>query len=271
MIHMKSTFKNKNHRSVSYPGTPALPAAAILLFIAVSIFSLSSFLFGKVQVSADPERPVRILCYGDSNTYGFDPDPNEDRYPENVRWTGVLQEKLGENYQIIEEGRNGRTAGYRLDATPMYPEEGPEDLTARLENHQPVDILVIMLGTNDCLPALGLSAEDITDGIDVLIRAAEDWADQNGTARPSFVIIAPPVMDDDILDTPYATPKTEEYIRKARALPALYSQLAEAHGGIFVDACDSIELSPLDQVHLTEKGHAQLAELLAHALHDTRR
>ena len=263
---MKSTYKNRNQRSVDHPGTPSLPTAAILLVIVMSVLCVSSFFFGKVPVSADPKRPIRILCYGDSNTYGFDPSPYNERYPESVRWPGILQETLGENYQIIEEGKNGRTTGYRLSVAAMNPEDGPQDLVSRLENHQPVDILVIMLGSNDSLPAYGMSEEDIAAGMEDLISATEEWADQNGAACPSFVIVAPPVMNEAILDTPYATPEVEEFIRKVRGIGDLYSQLAEAHGGIFVDARNGIELSDLDLIHLTEKGHAQLAELLVHAL-----
>ena len=224
------------------------------------------FICGFPRVFADPEQPVRVMCYGDSNTYGFDPDPHADRYPESVRWTGVLQEQLGDGWQIIEEGKNGRTTGYQPDSLFMVNEEGPEDLVSRLEAHQPVDVLIIMLGTNDCIPSYGLSAEEVAAGMEELILAAEAWAEQNGTACPSILLVAPPVMDDSILHTSAGSQEAADYIRKVRKIGDLYRQLAEKHGCLFADARDGIELSSLDFLHLTEKGHAQLAALLKQTL-----
>ena len=206
------------------------------------------------------------MCYGDSNTYGFDPAPYADRYPESVRWTCLLQEQLGDSWQIIEEGKNGRATGYRTDSVFMVDEEGPEDLVSRLEALQPVDFLILMLGTNDCLPAYGLGAEEVAAGMETLILSAETWADQNGIACPSILLVAPPVMDDSILNTSAGSQEAADYIRKVRKLSDLYSQLAEEHECIFADARDGIELSSLDHLYLTEKGHAQLAALLKQTL-----
>ena len=214
-----------------------------------------------VPLYADTEHPVRILCYGDSNTYGYDPDPYTDRYPESVRWTGILQEKLGDEYLIIEEGKNGRTTGYRPDADVSFTEDGPQDLLYRFEMHQPVDMLVIMLGSNDCVPKYGLTSEDVATGMDALITAVEEWASQNRSEPPAFLIVAPPVLDEEILNTPLGTPETAEFIQKLNELGGLYQQIAQNHGCDFANARD-IELSDLDHIHLTEEGHVQLADLL---------
>lgn len=210
---------------------------------------------------AEAVRAVRILCYGDSNTYGYDPDPANDRYPVSRRWTGILQDRLGVNFQIIEEGKNGRATGYFPDGRTAAPQEGPEDLTARLEKHQPVDILVIMLGTNDCAPGRGLQAEDIAAGMEALVIAAETWADQNETARPEIVIAAPPATNENILRVSYATQDAEDMYYKTRAIGELYKDIAERHGCLFADARDA-EVSGLDCTHLTETGHRQIADLL---------
>ena len=238
------------------------PFAVILPLIAASLL----YFCGNTRVFAGPEQPVRVVCYGDSNTYGFDPDPYADRYPESVRWTCVLQEQLGNGWQIIEEGKNGRATGYRMDSVFMVNEEGPEDLVSRLEAHQPVDMLILMLGTNDCLPSYGLSAEEVAAGMEALILAVKAWAGQNGTVCPTILLVAPPVMDDSILQTSAGSQETAEYIRKVRELGDLYRQLAEKHACLFADARDGIELSSLDHLHLTEKGHAQLAALLKRTL-----
>ena len=87
-----------------------------------------------------------ILCYGDSNTYGLMPD-SPDRYPRDVRWTGILQKKLGEDYYVIEEGLSGRTTLW--DDPIEEHKNGKKYLLPCLETHKPLDLVVIMLGTND--------------------------------------------------------------------------------------------------------------------------
>ena len=87
-----------------------------------------------------------ILCYGDSNTYGYNPS-NGFRYPENVRWTGRLQSALGEGYKIIEEGCNGRTTIF--DDPLEGWKNGLGYLRPCLNSHKPVDIVIMMLGSND--------------------------------------------------------------------------------------------------------------------------
>ena len=89
----------------------------------------------------------RILCFGDSNTYGYRPDTGE-RYPEDIRWTGILKNRLRERgIEIIEEGLVGRTTVFE-DSLRMG-RRGIDYLVPLLESHAPIDKLVLMLGTND--------------------------------------------------------------------------------------------------------------------------
>lgn len=81
-----------------------------------------------------------ILCYGDSNTYGYNP-VNGLRYPKDVRWTGVLQKLLGEQYAVIEEGCNGRTTVFEDIAEPW--KEGLGYLKPCLNTHKPIDLSLI--------------------------------------------------------------------------------------------------------------------------------
>ena len=93
-----------------------------------------------------------ILCFGDSNTWGYDPTSNlSQRYPIDVRWTSVLQKQLGAEYRIIEEGLNGRTTCKNLeDPDPMAPFlSGSEALPVILQTHRPLDLVIMILGTND--------------------------------------------------------------------------------------------------------------------------
>ena len=112
----------------------------------------------------------RILCYGDSNTWGYDAAA-DDRFPEEVRWTGVLQQLLGEGFRVIEEGQPGRTTVW--DDPIEEHRNGKTALYSVLESQSPVDLVVLMLGTNDLKPRFSLNAFDIAAGLERL----RDWVD----------------------------------------------------------------------------------------------
>ena len=99
-----------------------------------------------------------ILCYGDSNTYGLKSDL-VSRYPRNVRWTGILQEKLGSEYYVIEEGLGGRTTVWD-DPVEDY-KNGKKYLLPCLDSHKPLDLVIIMLGTNDLKSRFSVTPFDI--------------------------------------------------------------------------------------------------------------
>ena len=234
------------------------------LFLTALIFTALLFcplISGKPSARAEEDRPVRIMCYGDSNTYGYDPDPGNDRYPASERWTGILQERLGGSCEIIEEGKNGRKTGYPDSITAAASEEGPQDLEARLEKNRPVDILVIMLGTNDCIPSAGLSAEEIAEGMEALVSAAEDQADEDGIPRPSVILVVPAAFNDELMER-YPSQDIKEMIEKSHRIGDLYKEIAAKHNCLFVDGRDCVETSSLDGSHLTANGHRQLAGIL---------
>ncbi len=100
-----------------------------------------------------------VLCYGDSNTWGSDPETGE-RFAPDVRWPGVLRRSLGEGYWVIEEGLGGRTT-VRDDPIEGAHKNGRAYLRACLESHKPIDLMTIMLGTNDLKARFAASASDI--------------------------------------------------------------------------------------------------------------
>src|SRR5512143_1112361 len=108
-----------------------------------------------------------ILCFGDSNTWGYNPETAE-RYPPDVRWTGVLQQKLGAQYRVIEEGLNGRTTVWD---DPVQPgRNGRIYLGPCLESHRPLDAVVLFLGLNDLKVRFSATAEDIAKGAGALVE-----------------------------------------------------------------------------------------------------
>ena len=131
----------------------------------------------------------RVLCYGDSNTWGYDP-VTKDRLDHDLRWTGVLRTMLGGGYTIIEEGLNGRTTvwddpieGYKNGRTYLIP---------CLETHRPLDLVVLMLGTNDLKQRFSLSAFDIAQGASVLVREIQASVAGIGGRAPLVLLMAPP-------------------------------------------------------------------------------
>lgn len=108
----------------------------------------------------------RILCFGDSNTYGYIPG-GTGRYSEDIRWTGRLQKRLSSEAIIIEEGLCGRTTVFQDEL--RIGRRGVELLPVLLESHAPLDLVTVMLGTNDCKTVYGASAEVIGKGIEKII------------------------------------------------------------------------------------------------------
>ena len=109
---------------------------------------------------------MNILCFGDSNTWGYKPDKT-GRFDENTRWTALLQKKLGPEYHIIEEGLCGRTTVFQDELRESR--RGLDMIGVTVEMHNPLDLVIIMLGTNDCKTRYGASASVIARGLDQVV------------------------------------------------------------------------------------------------------
>ncbi|MFZ4768284.1 MAG: GDSL-type esterase/lipase family protein, partial [Roseimicrobium sp.] len=135
-----------------------------------------------------------ILCYGDSNTWGFVPESITEafprRHPRDVRWTGVLQRELGAEYHVIEEGQNGRTTVH--DDPINLHRNGRTYLPACLESHKPIDLVVLMLGTNDLKAMFGLSAPEIAAGAGQLATVILRSDTGPHATAPKILLVAPP-------------------------------------------------------------------------------
>ncbi len=201
-----------------------------------------------------------ILCLGDSNTHGYCADPADCadggiRFNESERWTCLLQQKLGEGYLVTEEGLSGRTTVF---PDPLH--ESMDALSvayALLKSHETVDLLIIMLGTNDTKDRLGMNAACIGLGMDRLVRkcmSVDCWGDHNS----NILIVAPPPIGDQIQDPCMGT----TCAAKSRELAKYYQERARLLGCHFMDAA-GCEFNSIDFMHLTRQGHAQLADRLA--------
>ena len=202
-----------------------------------------------------------IVCFGDSNTHGYCADPNDsethsDRFSENERWTCLLQKALGEEYYVIEEGLSGRTTVFD---DPLHEKmSGLDSIYSCLMSHEPVDLLIIMLGTNDCKERFGANAAAIAVGLQRLILKAKTvpaWT----SGKPSILIICPPWMREGFHDEVMGLCCVE----KSPLLAQYFAPIAEATECAFLDAEGVAEFNTVDFTHLSRKGHAQLAEKLA--------
>lgn len=200
-----------------------------------------------------------ILCYGDSNTYGYNP-LNGLRYSKDIRWTGCLQKLLGEEYSIIEEGCNGRTAVFE-DPLEGW-KNGFDYLKPCLNSHKPIDIVILMLGSNDLKTTFHATAKNIADGVEVLVDTIKAFTKNKQGFEPVIILLSPPEIGKGICDSPFHYAFDESSILRSKELPEEYRQVAKRKGCIFCKASEYIKPSQVDSLHLMPEEHKKLAEVL---------
>ena len=202
-----------------------------------------------------------IVCLGDSNTHGYCADPNDcadhgNRFNENERWPRVLEKLLGEDYLVLEEGLSGRTTVF---PDPLHEGMPALDVVCPvLMSHEPVDLLVIMLGTNDTKARLGMNAACIALGMGRLVDKCKSVACW-GKHAPNILVICPPHIGRELNDPCMGT----ECAAKSEELAKYMEPAVLARGCCFLDAEGIAEFNKVDYMHLTKKGHADLAAKLA--------
>lgn len=201
----------------------------------------------------------RILCYGDSNTYGY--IPTGGRYDEDTRWPMRLQKLLGEDYAVIEEGFNGRTCVFD-DPVEGGFKSGVEYLPPCLMSHNPLDAVLIMLGTNDTKVRFGMTPMTIGQSMMQLVRTAKLYAVNAAGEAARVVIVAPPPILDNLMQTRHAECFGEQAIAVSAGLSRELRRISKLMRCDFFDAGPYAEVSPLDAVHMTAQGHIRLAEAM---------
>lgn len=194
-----------------------------------------------------------ILCFGDSNTWGYVPGSEGERFPWETRWPGVLQRELGDGYRVIEEGLNGRTT--MLD-NPLQPyRNGRDYLMPCLESHRPLDLVVVFLGTNDLSDRYGLPPIDIARGAATLAQLA-----RQSEGNPQALLLGLPRLGAN-LDESMAGAAV-----KARELPRCF-RIAAAEAGVrLLDLSEHAAYTDLDGIHLDADGHTAVALAVAQAV-----
>ena len=197
----------------------------------------------------------RVLCYGDSNTWGYNP-VTQDRFDKHERWTGQLSQTLGSNYDVIEEGLNGRTTVWD-DPIEGY-KNGCDYLIPCLESHKPLDLVIIFLGVNDLKKRFSLSAYDIAEGAGVLVQIVQK-SNAGVAGAPQVLLLAPPPVAKL---TDFAE-MFEGAEAKSQKFAEHYQRVASALGCPFFDASNVIISSDLDGIHFEQTEHATLGQALA--------
>ena len=209
--------------------------------------------------------PVRtLLCYGDSNTHGTRPlrQPGAlERFNEKNRWPGILRDRLGPDWRVIEEGLPARTTVHD-DPIEGRHKNALATLRPCLESHLPLDLVLLMLGTNDLKTRFSVTPADIANSLQVLLREVLACAAGPEGGPPALLLVAPvPIEEVGFLGQIF-----QGGAAKSRQLAPLTAAIAERHGAAFFDAGTVASVSPIDGIHFEADQHHRLAGALAETI-----
>ncbi len=221
---------------------------------------------GGSMPSNDSSTPARkrIMCFGDSLTWGWIPTIEGvpvARYSAQERWTGVMLDALGGGYELVEEGLSGRTTNVDDPTDPRL--NGSTYLPSALATHLPLDLVVIMLGTNDTKTYFNRTPFEIAAGMAVLLSQVAGSAGGVGSIYPApqALLIAPPPL------APMPHPWFKELFRdgheKTTELSRHYEALAKFCGVPFLNAGDFIETDGIDGIHFDLENNKALGIAVA--------
>ena len=198
---------------------------------------------------------IRILCYGDSNTWGYIPGSANQRFSKEDRWTGILQRMLGDKYEIIEEGLSGRTLVSIDKRSGREGRSGAEYLLPCLDSHDPLDLVIIMLGTNELKTVYYRNPKEVGQIFEeIFVKTILTRKPAYRRIPPKLIIVAPPNI----------TKETEKYIggiEKSEKMAEIYETIAIRNNCVFQDNSDLVVGE--DGLHLSRDGHRILASKLA--------
>lgn len=185
-----------------------------------------------------------------------------NRYPKHIRWTGILQQRLGDNFDVIEEGLGGRTTVW--DDPVEEHKNGKKYLLPCLESHRPIDLVILMLGTNDLKDRFHVSSFTIATSIENLLNSIEKSASGPDFKAPQVLLVCPvPIRD---VGNPDLNRMLEGGFSKSHELGAYYAAIAQRRGIWYLEPGERVQTSDQDGIHYTEAGHAKMAELMEEAV-----
>ncbi len=202
----------------------------------------------------------RILCYGDSITWGRIPgDDNTLRYPIDKRWTGILQNLLGNDYEVIEEGLNGRTTN--LESPHKDGKNGATYLFSCLEAHKPLDLVILSLGKNDLKAKYDTTPESICDRIENCLRIIYEEGKTASGETPKIILVSPCIIEEK--ERLRFGKKEIDFLgakQKSEKLGEMYLKIAKKYNIDFLDLAQYVKVSEVDGDHLDGNEHKKIAE-----------
>lgn len=198
-----------------------------------------------------------ILCYGDSNTWGYNPE-DSSRYSADKRWPGILQKNLGNEYLVIENGIGGRSSVWNDPFTPGL--NGKDGLIYALLSSRPIDLIIVMLGTNDLKYT---DAFNVARGQQALIRAIKGYHQSVRpitsiftTKEPHILLISPPLLGETLGSRHTIEPYLNR--KESEKMAGYYEDIARAESCYFLDAAKYAVASDVDGMHLPVSEHYSL-------------
>ena len=179
-----------------------------------------------------------------------------------------MQQALGGDYKVIEEGQNGRTIATE------DPAEGEKNglsyIGACLESHTPLDYVIIMLGSNDCKRKFSYSSMDIAGEMQIMLEKVQSYNRYRCNDMFKVILVAPPHFADTIRDSWLGDSfGYENAVKLSKELATWYKQLADMYGCTFVDAAEYVKASPVDSIHLDSESQRTLGMALAEVIKKT--
>lgn len=196
----------------------------------------------------------KVLCYGDSNTYGFIPN-SFSRYKKDERWSGILSSLLPE-YEILEEGMNNRTVFFKNPEG--LKQSGGEYLPIYLQNHKDIDIFILSLGTNDAQIFYDLNENIIREKLTEIIKLIHET-----NLRTEIIIVPPVKIGMNILNSGFSMMFDKNSIMKNRETFYLFEEIAKENGCEYFDFNKYAKPSDIDGLHYIPESHKIIAENLA--------
>ena len=206
-----------------------------------------------------------IVCYGDSNTWGYTPGSGV-RFDRNTRWTGLLQNLLGNAYHVVECGMNARTTSFD-DSFRDYL-NGRHGLVYSLAEAKPIDLLIISLGTNDLKYG---NAFRSSKGLDALLDVAKNANTYIPGSSPIYrdvprILVISPIALNDALDQKFPVHELTGRIKDSQKFAPLYRTVCKKYDAYFLNAADHAQASPVDCVHMDADSHRTLANAIAETI-----
>ena len=204
-----------------------------------------------------------IVCFGDSNTYGTPAMPAPDawgRFGPDERWPGVMRAALGPDFTVIEEALPGRTTVHD-DPIEGADRNGLTALPIVLGSHRPIDLMIVMLGTNDLKARFSVTPADIAASVGTLVRLIQASVAGPDSRAPKVLVVSPSVIEE----TGFLGDMFAGGAAKSAKLGAAFAAMAQRFGVPLLDAAPLIRVDPVDGIHFKADQHTILGRAMAEA------